>query len=635
MNSSRSFSTAVAGAVALLLAAAVPVLAAVPAPPFTAKQAEAGAHVYAENCAQCHDADLNGKNGPALIGVWFVDEWSSANRTIDDLRSYLKSNMPKAAPGSLSDAQYIDLTAFLLRENEYKPGKVPLGAANLRQRLYPADAVYAADLPPRPPRRSFPIPSEKVQKASTARPDDSEILHPSDADWLMYNHTLDATRYSKLEQINRSNAAGLGATCIFQLGELGAFEAAPVVYDGVMYITSPYNTYAVNPTTCRKLWVHVQKKGAPRPSMVSRGVAIYKGKVFRVTPDCHVLALDAKTGALLWDVLLSDVSHGYWMSAAPVAYDGKVFIGEAGADWGANAHIYALDAQTGKVDWRFNVIPTGNEVGADSWKAGAEHGGGSTWSSYTLQPENGLLYVSIGNPAPDFIGAARPGENLFTNSVVVLDYRTGKLAWWVQQVPHDVRDWDTAAAPIVYDQDGKGFMAVANKGGWLYVYDRADHKLLAQPEVSDHMNDNVPLTVQGGPPLPRQYRRRVLERSRLLSARQTALRQLGALVRCFPVLGEPLPRGVLLLRRQPYVRSAGTRLWLDACLRCRDRCSRLGAQIRDADAGCADTHGGRCHLHRRPERRFSDARRKDGRYALSLQYRRVGGRRAVDVHGER
>jgi alcohol dehydrogenase (cytochrome c) len=143
------------------------------------------------------------------------------------------------------------------------------------------------------------------------------------------------------------------------------------------------------------------------------------------------------------------------------------------------------------------VIPQGKEVGADSWKAGSEKGGGSSWTSYTLEPKNGLLFVSIGNPAPDFIGAARPGDNLFTDSVVVLDYRTGKLAWWVQQVPHDVHDWDTARAPVVYDQDGKAFMAVANKGGWLYLYNRTTHKLLARPEVSDHMNDNAPLTVQG------------------------------------------------------------------------------------------------------------------------------------------
>jgi glucose dehydrogenase len=231
--------------------------------------------------------------------------------------------------------------------------------------------------------------------------------------------------------------------------------------------------------------------------MLSRGVSIYKGKLFRVTPNDHVLAIDAKTGKLLWDVLLADKGHGYWLSAAPIAYDGRVFIGEAGADWGANGHIYALDAETGKLDWTFNVIPTGKEFGAESWNDEAKRGGGSMWSTYTLQADKHLLYVSVGNPAPDFNGAIRPGNNLFTDSVVVLDYRTGKLAWYVQQTPHDTHDWDTAAAPVVYDQGGKGYMAVANKGGWLYIYDRATHKRLAQPEVSPHENAAAPLSSAG------------------------------------------------------------------------------------------------------------------------------------------
>jgi PQQ-dependent dehydrogenase (methanol/ethanol family) len=467
------------------------------APPFTLEQAQAGSLVYSESCAVCHDPDLLGKSGPALIGPWVLDEWTSGNRTIEDLRNYLKENMPLTAPGTLTEAQYIDVTAFLLSKNDYKPGRIALSQANLHHRLQLPGSASSRESLAGGPRSSFPIYPKSVQKASTEYPDDDEIRKPSERDWLIYNHSLDATRYSKLDQINSVNAADLHAACIFQLGELGAFEAAPVVYNGMMYVTSPYNTYAIDPATCKLQWVHNQKPGAPRPSNVSRGVAIYKGEILRVTPDCHVLALDAKTGTPLWDVVLCDVSHGYWLSAAPVAYDGKVFVGESGADWGADAHIYALDVESGKVVWRFNVIPTGDEIGADSWKAGAERGGGSIWSSFTLQPENGLLYASIGNPAPDFMGAARPGDNLFTDSVVVLDFRTGRLAWWVQQVPHDVHDWDTAAAPIVYEQDNKSFLAVGNKGGWLYLYDRTDHALLAKPEVSDHLNENLPLTPQG------------------------------------------------------------------------------------------------------------------------------------------
>jgi len=233
------------------------------------------------------------------------------------------------------------------------------------------------------------------------------------------------------------------------------------------------------------------------PLNVSRGVSIYRGKIFRVTPNGHLLALDAKSGKVLWDAWISDLTLGYWLTAAPIAYDGKVFIGTAGADFGANAHIYAFATESGKLVWRFNVIPTGKEAGAETWGKGAEHGGGSIWSTFALDRTKGLIFAPIGNPAPDFDGAKRPGANLYTNSVLALDYRTGKLAWFVQQVPHDIHDYDTAAAPALYEQDGKSYMAVANKGGWLYLYDRDTHKLIARSEASEHENTDVPLTVAG------------------------------------------------------------------------------------------------------------------------------------------
>jgi PQQ-dependent dehydrogenase (methanol/ethanol family) len=265
-----------------------------------------------------------------------------------------------------------------------------------------------------------------------------------------------------------------------------------------MYIASPYNTYAINPKSCEKIWERdYPAENLTTPIKVSRGLALYRGKLFRVTPNGHFLALDAKSGALLWDVLLTDVQHGYWLSAAPVAYDGKVFIGEAGADWGANAHIFALDAETGVLRWTFNVIPSGNEYGAKSWVKGAARGGGASWSTYTLQVKEGYLYAPIGNPSPTLYGAVRPGDNLFTDSVVALDYRTGKLAWYVQQVPHDVHDWDTAAAPVVYDRNGKSYMAVANKGGWLYIYDGISHQLVTKQQTTTIFNVDAPITSKG------------------------------------------------------------------------------------------------------------------------------------------
>jgi alcohol dehydrogenase (cytochrome c) len=270
-----------------------------------------------------------------------------------------------------------------------------------------------------------------------------------------------------------------------------------VVHNGVMYITTPYNTFAINPATCTKIWEHRYSADAAALWSANRGVALYRGKVFRVTPNGHLIALDANTGKLLWDVWMVSKSHGYWLSGAPIAHDGVVFMGTAGADWGANGQIEAFDADTGKLRWTFHVIPTGKEIGAGTWKRGSEKGGGAFWSTFTMDQATGQILIPVGNPSPDFAGEMRPGDNLFTDSVIALDARTGKLAWWVQQVPHDLHDWDTAAAPVIYDQDKRSYMAVVNKGGWLYIYDRTSRKLLAQSQISPHENADVPLTKQG------------------------------------------------------------------------------------------------------------------------------------------
>jgi PQQ-dependent dehydrogenase (methanol/ethanol family) len=461
---------------------------------YTQAQAEAGAGVYAEHCAVCHGGSLESASGPGLAGTLFVEKWSAGGKTAGDLFRTIKSSMPLNEAGTLTDQQYTDVVSFILSRNGYAPSDQSLSLTTMNTPMRQASTpspVKAHD------HVRLPALPDKVEQATTNRPSRDEVAQPSEADWLMYNKSFNGQRYSMLDQINSKNAKDLVPTCLFQLGEVGSSQASPVVYDGMMYVTSAYGTYAINPKSCAKIWSYAYPPDNTVVVLVNRGVAIYRGKVFRTTPNGHLLALDAKTGSLLWDAYLSDKGHGYWLSAAPVAHDGKLFIGEAGAEWGASGHIYALDTETGKLLWTFDVIPTGKEVGADTWQKGAEHGGGSSWSSYTLQPDKELLYVSVGNPAPDFNGALRPGKNLFTDSVVALNENTGKLQWYVQQVPHDVRDWDTAAAPIIYDQNGRHYMAVANKGGWLYLYDRITRKLLAQPEVTTHANMDASITPEG------------------------------------------------------------------------------------------------------------------------------------------
>jgi alcohol dehydrogenase (cytochrome c) len=467
-------------------------------PTFSNQQSRVGSLVYQQYCSSCHSASLAGGQGPAIAGADFMHRWAGGQRTVGDLYALIRGTMPKEAPGSLSEEQYENLVAYLLAQNGFKAGEMALGPQGMDTRLLAAAAPSPAGTEvlaePRPD--SFPGDAKIYGTASTQRPSDLELLQNSDANWLMYNKGYSGQRYSGLDQIKVGNAGHLAPQCVFQTGEVTSFEPAPVVDDGVMYITTPWNTYAVEAGTCELVWQSHHKGSTSLPVNRTRSVSLYRGSVFRSTPDGHLLALDAKSGKVLWDVWMSDAERGYWLSAAPIAFDGKVFMGEAGADWGADAHVFAFDAATGRALWKFNVIPTGDEVGADSWLQGSAHGGGSIWSTFALEPtpQGGLLFVSVGNPAPDFNSALRPGDNLFTDTVVVLDARSGKLVWYAQQIPHDTHDWDTAAAPVLYDKGAGRYMAVVNKGGWLYIYDRDSHRLVAKAEISKHLNADAPIT---------------------------------------------------------------------------------------------------------------------------------------------
>ena len=467
------------------------------APNFTQQQAQSGSKVYKDNCAACHGTELQGSVALSLTGMQFLRRWADGQHALGDLFSLIKERMPKQSPGSLSDAEYLQVTSFILEKNGFQSGEHPMSADSMNTMLIMAaskEASAADNAVPKP--ASFPGPAVVMDSASSDRPSDQELWANSDDDWLMYNKSFNGQRYSGLREIRVGNASKMAVTCAFQTGEVGSFEAAPVVYDNVMYIVTAWNTYAIDPTTCKMLWMTPYAGSTSAPMNVTRGIALYKGRLFRSTPNCHLLSLDAKTGKILWDVWVADPDEGYWLSGAPVASEGKVFMGEAGADWGADGHIHAFDAQSGRLLWTFNAIPTSSEAGADTWKKGAEHGGGSFWSTFAMarSRDGDVLYAPIGNPAPDFNEALRPGDNLFTNSVVALNPDTGKLLWYVQQVPHDTRDWDTAAAPVLYEADGREYLAAVNKGGYLYIYDRHSHELVARSEISTHINEDKPIT---------------------------------------------------------------------------------------------------------------------------------------------
>jgi alcohol dehydrogenase (cytochrome c) len=442
----------------------------------TSSAAVAGATAYRSHCAACHGGELAGGSGPPLSGPAFAEKWSGKSAVLQEA---IASRMPLDAPGSLSPQEYTVITAYVL-EHSHLEGSSVAEAPRHAAQSHPGNII--SDLPSEP---------SAFDTAIASSPNDAELMDAASDDWLRYNRDYRGQRFSPLTQIAPANVARLAPRCIFQTGEVGSFQSSPIVYAGRMFITTPHNTYALDASDCHRFWLHTYTPTGPEPLPSNRGVALYEGMAIRGTTDGHLIALDSMRGTLLWDVQVCDSRTACFISAAPVVFEDKLFIGEAGADFGAVGKVHAFDARTGRHLWTTNVIPQGNEPGAKTWEQGAPRGGGSMWTSITVDPVARLLYVSVGNPDSDFDGRYRPGANLYTNSVMVLDIDAGKLQWYVQQNPHDVRDWDTAAAPVIYDQDGRQFMAVGSKDARLYLYDRNSHALLARKNLARRLNDTI------------------------------------------------------------------------------------------------------------------------------------------------
>jgi len=467
-------------------------------PPFTPSQSTAGRLVYARACGLCHGANLQGGAAVALSGSAFAKTWGDGRHQGSDFFDAIAKQMPKNAPGSLSQADNLALAAFILDSNGYATGPASLTLAGLAGPLpVPPGAQSSNTRTSTAALTTFPQPPRSVLPASGSSPQDAQLLRMADGDWLTFNRTLAGDRFSPLAQINTGNAHQLQVKCIAQLGEMGSFETSPIVHDGQMYVTTAHKVLALDAATCAVRWSYNYVPVDPEHLPGNRGVALYAGRVLRGTTDGHLIALDAASGQLLWDARVADGALGYEITGAPVAFDGKVFTGDAGADTGIRGRIYAFDVRTGALVWAFDIVPREGDAARATWSGGTDKGGGATWSSMAIDPVRHLLFVPTGNPAPDFNDANRAGDNLYTDSVVALELATGKLSWYVQQVAHDMHDWDTAAAPALFSHGGHSVMAVASKNGLLYQYDRDSHQTLSQVPFTTRSNVDALPTVAG------------------------------------------------------------------------------------------------------------------------------------------
>jgi quinohemoprotein ethanol dehydrogenase len=324
---------------------------------------------------------------------------------------------------------------------------------------------------------------------------DRLLQSPVGKDWVTNGGNLTNQRYSTSKQIDTTNVKQLKGAWMTRLkgsGSGGKYsaEATPLVRDGIMYmVTGNDDVFALNAKTGEILWERWsgldQKISTVCCGWLNRGLAMGEGMMFLGQLDANVVALDIKTGKEVWKTPIEDWRNGYGVTSAPLYFDGIVYSGNTGGEFGVRSRLTALDAKTGKILWRWYTLPAPGEVGADSWPAGTDHamrGGASIWNTPALDPQLGLIYFATGNCGPDYDGSMREGDNLFCASIVALKAKTGEYAWHFQEVHHDIWDYDAASPVVLFDtvingQPRKG-LAEAGRTGWVYILDRTNGKPL-------------------------------------------------------------------------------------------------------------------------------------------------------------
>jgi alcohol dehydrogenase (cytochrome c) len=315
--------------------------------------------------------------------------------------------------------------------------------------------------------------------------------------WVSYNGDYSGQRFSALDQMTTKNVGPLRAEWVFHVPTPGDLEVTPLVVNGVMFIGAANDVYALDARTGRAIWHyrHPITEGLIDDASQhhNRGVAIWHTRVYTETDNAHLLCLDARSGNLLWDVAYANGNKNYGATSAPLVVKDRVIVGTSGGDDGVRGFVDAFDAETGKLAWRFWTIPAPGEPGSESWPGTLYlHGGGTTWLPGTYDPQLNTLYWGTSNPSPDFDGDVRPGDDLYTDSVVALDPDTGRLKWYFQFTPHDLFDYDAVETPVLIDAkyhgEARKLLVQANRNGFIYVLDRTNGKFLSATQFAENLN---------------------------------------------------------------------------------------------------------------------------------------------------
>jgi len=338
---------------------------------------------------------------------------------------------------------------------------------------------------------------------------DADLLaQPPASNWISYNGDYTGRRYSSLSDINTANAGQMQAAWVFHARNSSRLEVTPIVVNGLMLVTAANDAFALDASNGRMVWHHARpiSEGLidDASGHINRGVGVWHSRVYMETDNAHLLCLDARSGALIWDVAYADWNKNYGATGAPLIVKDKVLVGTSGGDDGVRGFVAAYDAMTGKLAWRFWTIPAPGEFGSESWPGAAYlHGGGTTWMPGTYDAGLNLIFWGTSNPAPDFEGRGRAGDDLYTDCLIALDADTGTLRWYFQFTPHDLFDYDGVETPILVDAVYKGaarkLLVQANRNGFIYVLDRTSGKFLSAKPFVEKLNWAREIDAQGRP----------------------------------------------------------------------------------------------------------------------------------------
>jgi alcohol dehydrogenase (cytochrome c) len=465
-----------------------------------AQNVEPGRQVFAARCAACHGTEgAGGELGPSIVARIPL-------RNDAELEAVIREGVSGAGMPSfsnLSKGEGVDLVAFL---RMLRP-RVGTGPERKTVKLGDTRSISGVVL--------------NQSDGEMQMLGDDRALHllretsegryrevTSQTGWTTYHGQTNGNRYSALSQITAANVGSLVPRWVFTLPNAAQLQVTPLVVDGVMYVTAANDLYALDAGSGRQIWNYRRPRTRGLTGVAARGanrgVAVAGDRIFMTTDHAHLIAVNRATGQLLWETQMADWRQNYNGTGAPFVVDNLVVSGIAGGDEGARGFLAAFDQATGKEVWRFWAVPARGEPGSETWKGTAiDHPGAATWMTGSYDAELGTLYWAIGNPGPDMIGDERLGDNLYSDSVVALDVKTGRRKWHFQFTPHDVHDYDAQQPIVLVDAPWKGtprkLLLQANRNGYFYVLDRITGEYLSGTQYVKTITWASGLTPQGRP----------------------------------------------------------------------------------------------------------------------------------------